>query len=117
MSIDHDAEHHDAEHQALEHSIDASRRALGAAIGAVHTDVLRHRAETREGFADVKGDIGDVQTDLEAVRIDVSGLREDLGTVKGDVAGLREDLDAVKGDVAEIKGTLAQILDRLPSRG
>ncbi len=112
MSIDHDAEH-----QALEHSIDATRRALGAAIGAVHTDVIRHRAETKDGFADLKGELGDVQTDLEAVRIDVAGVREDLGTVKGDVAGLRSDLDAVKGDVAEIKGTLAQILDRLPPRG
>ncbi len=63
MSIDHDAEH-----QALEHSIDATRRALGAAIGDVHTDVVRHRAETKEGFAEVKADLSQVKADVAALR-------------------------------------------------
>ncbi len=36
--------------------------------GDVHTDVLRHRAETKEGFAEVTADLSQVKADVAALR-------------------------------------------------
>jgi hypothetical protein len=56
---------------------------------SIHGEVSALRQETREGFAAVNG------------RID----------------GLAGEMAVVKSDVAEIKGLLAQVLERLPEQG
>jgi chromosome segregation ATPase len=64
-------------------------------------------ASLKTSFATLQADVVGLKADVATLQADVTGLKADVTTLKTDVAGL-------KADMAEVKGTLAEILRRLP---
>jgi len=69
--------------------------------------------------------IGGLKDNLREFQVELADFKtevtEEITTLKGDVAGLRRDVAGINGELAEFKlevrGTLAEILDRLPPKG
>ena len=53
---------------------------------------------------------------LKTLTGDVATLKTDVATLKTDVATLKTDVAGLKDDMVQVKGTLGEILDRLPPR-
>jgi chromosome segregation ATPase len=76
---------------------------------AVSSDVYKLRDDVN-GLT-VKVD--KLQVDVTELKADVAGLKTDVAGLKTDVAGLKAELTEFK---VEVRGTLAEILDRLPPK-
>jgi chromosome segregation ATPase len=77
--------------------------------------------------ADLGENVTGLRTDVNGLRNDVDGLRNDVDGLRNDVDGLSVKVDKLQVDVAglkteltefkvEVRGTLAEILDRLPPK-
>ena len=65
----------------------------------------------------LKANLREFQVELADFKTEVTG---EITTLKGDVAGLKGDVAGIRGELAEfkveVKGALAEILDRLPPK-
>jgi chromosome segregation ATPase len=95
-------------------------------------NIIAFRKETNrkldgltKDVAELKTNVAGLQTDVAELKTNVAGLQTDVAELKTNVAGLQTDVAELKTDVAELKtnladftvevrGALAEILDRLP---
>jgi outer membrane murein-binding lipoprotein Lpp len=104
--------------------------ALSKDVAGLTTRVDRLQADVDE----LKTDVAGLKTDVDELKTDVDELKTDVASLKTDVAELRVDfvgfsnhargqfaaidntLYSMRSDMATVKGTLAEILDRLPPK-
>ena len=83
-------------------------------IGGLKDNMREFQVELADFKTEVTDEITTLKGDVSGLKTDVAGLKGDMTQVKGDVAGLKGELAEFK---LEVRGTLAEILDRLPPRG
>jgi chromosome segregation ATPase len=89
---------------------------LGENVTGLRTDVNGLRNDVNELRKDVDGlsiKVDKLQVDVTELKTDVAGLKTDVAGLKTDVAALKTELTEFK---VEVRGTLAEILDRLPPK-
>jgi chromosome segregation ATPase len=82
---------------------------LGENVTGLRTDVNGLRNDVNELRKDVDG----LSIKVDKLQVDVTELKVDVTELKVDVAGLKAELTEFK---VEVRGTLAEILDRLPPK-
>jgi chromosome segregation ATPase len=101
-----------------------------AAREEVLTGLSQEMAELRDDVKVLKTDVGELKTDVAAVKTDVGELKTDVAAVKTDVGELKTDVaelkdnvtvlevkvDNLQADMVDVKGSLKEILDRLPAK-
>ena len=83
-------------------------------IGGLKDNMREFQVELADFKTEVTDEITTLKGDVAGLKTDVAGLKGDMTQVKGDVAGLKGELAEFK---LEVRGTLAEILDRLPPKG
>jgi chromosome segregation ATPase len=112
--------------ERLDNDVSALRRDLtgqdGVLIG-LSADVIALRTDVTELRTDVtelRTDVTALRTDVTELRTDVTELRTDVTKLQDDVTGLRTDVTKLQDDFTEFKvevrGTLKEILERLPAK-
>jgi len=103
---------------------------LQADVTGLRTDVTGLQADVTGLRTDVTGlrtDVTGLQADVTGLRTDVTGLKTEVtelkvdfvgftNHVRGELAGIDNTLYSMRSDVKAVKGTLAEILDRLPPK-
>ena len=85
-------------------------------ISDLADDVASLEAAFNSDVAVLKTDTATLKIDMVGIKTDVATLKTDMAGVKTDVATLKTDVTGLKADMVEVKGTLGEILDRLPPR-
>jgi chromosome segregation ATPase len=103
------------------------RDGLVIALSADVADLGENVTGLRTDVNGLKNDVNGLRNDVDGLRNDVDGLRNDVNELRKDVDGLSVKVDKLQVDVAglkteltefkvEVRGTLAEILDRLPPK-
>jgi chromosome segregation ATPase len=100
------------------------QRELRADLAKVRQTQDRHTRMLADLISDVAGlktsvsvleaDNASLKTSFATLQADVVGLKADVATLQADVTTLKTDVAGLTADMAEVKGTLAEILRRLP---
>jgi chromosome segregation ATPase len=92
-------------------------------VAVLKTDVAELKTDVSQLKTDVAGlktDVAGLKTDVAGLRTDVAGLKTDVAVLKTDIAGLKTDVAGLRTDLvefkAEVKGSLKEILERLPAK-
>jgi chromosome segregation ATPase len=96
-----------------------SQQQLRADLAGIRRTQDRHSRTLAVLVSDVavlKTDVAQLKTDVAQLKTDVAELKTDVAQLKTDVAELKTDVAALRSDMAEMKGTVQQILARLPER-
>jgi chromosome segregation ATPase len=77
----------------------------------------------RDGVAVLKTDVSGLRDGVAVLKTDVSGLRDGVAVLKTDVSELKDNVtvlevkvDQLQADMADVKGSLKEILNRLPAK-
>jgi hypothetical protein len=96
---------------------------LQADVTGLRTDVTGLQADVTGLRTDVTGlqaDVTGLRTDFTELKTEVTELKVDFvgftNHVRGELAGIDNTLYSMRSDVKAVKGTLAEILDRLPPK-
>jgi len=84
---------------------------LTSDVAGLKTDV----AELKTDVAELKTDVAELKTDVAELKTDVAELKTDVAELKTDVAEIRADMAGLRSDMTSMKGTLHDILSRLPA--
>jgi len=87
------------------------QRYMRADLARIRTTQDRH---TRM-IADLTSDVAGLKTDVAELKTDVAELKTDVAELKTDVAEIRADMAGLRSDMTSMKGTLHDILSRLPA--
>jgi chromosome segregation ATPase len=84
-----------------------------AKVQSKHTQILETLTTDVAGLT---ARVGTLETDVATLKTDVAELKTDVAELKTDVAELKTDVATLKTDMRDVKGTLSEILLRLPPR-
>jgi chromosome segregation ATPase len=86
---------------------------LVIALSADVADLGENVTGLRTDVNGLRNDVNELRKDVDGLSIKVDKLQVDVTELKTDVAGLKAELTEFK---VEVRGTLAEILDRLPPK-
>jgi chromosome segregation ATPase len=94
------------------------QRYMRADLARIRTTQDRHTrmiADLTSDVAGLKTDVAELKTDVAELKTDVAELKTDVAELKTDVAEIRADMAGLRSDMTSMKGTLHDILSRLPA--
>ena len=73
-------------------------------------------AELRRQFAEFGEEMNGLRDGVAVLKTDVAGLKADVAGLKDNVTVLEVKVDQLQADMADVKGSLKEILNRLPAK-
>jgi predicted nuclease with TOPRIM domain len=73
-------------------------------------------AELRRQFAEFGEEMNGLRDGVAVLKTDVAGLNDNLTVLEVKADQLQTDVSQLKTDMADVRGSLKEILDRLPAK-